>query len=37
MANYFKDKDFFFGGNKQIKQQFRFGHSDYYEDQKNEL
>lgn len=34
MANYFKDKDlnFFFGGNKQIKQQFRFGHNDYYED-----
>ncbi len=37
MANYFKDKaikdlNFFFGENKQIKQQFRFGHNDYYED-----
>ena len=34
MANYFKDKDLnsFFGENKQIKQQFRFGHNDYYED-----
>lgn len=41
MANYFKDKDlnFFFDSLKeiastQIKQQFRFGHNDYYEDQK---
>lgn len=42
MANYFKDKaikdlNFFFDSLKeiastQIKQQFRFGHNDYYED-----
>lgn len=40
MTNYFKDKDFDSLkeiASTQIKQQFRFGHNDYYEDQKNEL